>query len=179
MVLPQASLDPGDSDRAILIGLGANLPSVAGAPRDTLEAAVTRFADHGVTLVALSSWHLTTPVPFSPQPLFVNGVAEVWYDKEPSELLAILLRIEAEFGRVRGEANAARTLDLDLLAFGRLTCESAALTLPHPRMTQRLFVLAPLAERWPGWRHPRLGVTAAELMVACRRTAGRDRVEPL
>lgn len=163
----------------ILIGMGANLPSRLGPPKATLEAALGRFADHGLTLVARSSWYVTTPVPASDQPMFVNGVAQVSSRLPPLDLLAALLAIERAFGRERGVANAARSLDLDLLAYGAVVMDSPDLTLPHPRMTDRLFVMAPLAELAPDWRHPVSGVRADAILKACRASAGPDLVERL
>ena len=80
--------------------------------------------------------------------------------------------IEARFGRLRGEPNAPRTLDLDLIAHGRTVVDDEVLTLPHPRAAQRLFVMGPLAEVAPGWAHPVLGLSAAAL--ATRAVVGRD-----
>jgi len=163
----------------ILIGLGANLPSTVGPPKVTLEAALARFPDHGLRLIACSSWYQTTPVPASDQPNFVNGVAQVASRLRPSDLLAALLEIERSFGRERSVANAARCLDLDLLAYGSETLSSDVLVVPHPRMTDRLFVMAPLAELMPGWRHPMSGARADALLEACRASAGSDRVDRL
>jgi len=87
-------------------------------------------------------------------------------DLEPEVLLARMLDVEARFGRVRGERNAARTLDLDLLDYDGLIVDTPRLTLPHPRLHERRFVLEPLSEIAPRWRHPRLGLTAVELLVS-------------
>lgn len=179
MTEPQASHPDGPQIGPILIGMGANLPSLVGPPKATLEAALGRFADHGLALIARSSWYVTTPVPASDQPLFVNGVAQVASHLPPLDLLAALLAIERAFGRERGVANAARSLDLDLLAYGAVVMDSADLTLPHPRMTDRLFVMAPLAELAPDWRHPVSGVRADAILEACRASAGPDHVERL
>ena len=86
-------------------------------------------------------------------------------DLEPDVLLSRMLDVEARFGRVRGERNAARTLDLDLLDYDGLIVDTARLVLPHPRLHERRFVLEPLDEIAPSWRHPVLGVTAAELLA--------------
>jgi 2-amino-4-hydroxy-6-hydroxymethyldihydropteridine diphosphokinase len=103
-------------------------------------------------------------VPDSHQPWFVNAVALLATDLEPEALLDRLLDVEARFGRVRGERNAARTLDLDLLDYDGLVVDTPRLTLPHPRLHERRFVLEPLCEITPEWRHSRLGLTAAQLL---------------
>jgi 2-amino-4-hydroxy-6-hydroxymethyldihydropteridine diphosphokinase len=152
-------------DRAILIGLGANLPSRFGSPEQSLAAALRGLEEAGVTVSRLSRFWRSRPVPVSDQPWFVNGVARVATDLPPEALLALLHRIEADFGRVRGELNAARPLDLDLLAYGRLI-RAEAPVLPHPRLAERAFVLLPLAEVAPSWRHPVSGCDVAALIRA-------------
>jgi 2-amino-4-hydroxy-6-hydroxymethyldihydropteridine diphosphokinase len=151
----------------ILIGLGANLPSMAGTPEQTLHAALEALAGEGVRILSRSRWYRTAPVPASDQPDFVNGVVSVATARTPRDLLALLHRIEARFGRVRGAPNAARTLDLDLLAYDAIEASDAAgPILPHPRLKDRAFVLLPLAEIAPGWRHPMLHRTVEELIAA-------------
>lgn len=166
----------GASDDAILIGLGANLPSVHGSPRETLEAALIRLLAAEVRVVARSRWWRSRPVPVSDQPWFVNGVAAIASDLPPDRLLALLHRIEAEFGRVRQKANEARLLDLDLLAHGRLISERADLALPHPRLAQRGFVLHPLREIAPDWVHP---ATGQKLSAMIENLGSDQMVEPL
>jgi 2-amino-4-hydroxy-6-hydroxymethyldihydropteridine diphosphokinase len=152
----------------ILIGLGANLPSAEfGAPPQSLEAALELLRQAGVRTVARSRWYRSAPVPPSDQPWFVNGVAAVETSLDPAALLALLHSVEARFGRVRRERNAARVLDLDLLAYDDLvSAPEDTPTLPHPRLHQRAFVLMPLAELAPDWRHPRLGQSVRTLLAA-------------
>jgi 2-amino-4-hydroxy-6-hydroxymethyldihydropteridine diphosphokinase len=152
----------------ILIGVGANLPHpIHGAPLRTCQAALEALAASGVKLLARSPWYRTAPVPASDQPDFVNGVVEVATRLDPAELLSLLHRIEADFGRVRGRPNAARTLDLDLLAYGATIREGPdGPILPHPRLHERAFVLLPLRDVAPGWRHPKLGKRVADLIAA-------------
>ena len=149
----------------VLIGLGANLPSTFGKPADTLRAALERLRDEGVKLSRRSQFWHSRPVPVSDQPWFVNAVAAVETDLSPEALLALLHRIEAEFGRVRSVVNAPRLIDLDLLAYGRRVSGEGVPVLPHPRMDLRAFVLLPLAEIAPGWRHPVSGKGVQELIA--------------
>jgi 2-amino-4-hydroxy-6-hydroxymethyldihydropteridine diphosphokinase len=155
-------------DADIFIGLGANLPSrLHGPPEATLAATLERLAARGVTTAARSRWYESAPVPMSDQPWFVNAVARVATVLAAAPLLATLHEVEAEFGRVRSARNAPRLVDLDLLAYGELvmTGEGGPL-LPHPRMHERAFVLLPLRELAPHWRHPRLGRSLDELIAA-------------
>lgn len=149
----------------ILLGLGANLPSPRfGSPRATLEAALEALETAGVRVVRRSRWYESAPQPPSGQPWFVNGVARVDTSLPPGELLALLHRIEADLGRERGAANAPRTVDLDLLDYdGRVSAPGDAPVLPHPRLAERLFVVRPLAEIAPDWRHPETGECVGDL----------------
>jgi 2-amino-4-hydroxy-6-hydroxymethyldihydropteridine diphosphokinase len=162
----------------ILIGLGANLPSPRyGDPLDTCEAALEALSRAGIRVRARSRWYRSAPVPPSDQPWFVNGVAEVETELDPVGLLALLHRIEEDFGRARRTRNEPRILDLDLLAYGdRVSAPGEEPALPHPRMAERAFVVLPLADLAPGWRHPVSGLTAAEL--AARLPSGQT-AEPL
>jgi 2-amino-4-hydroxy-6-hydroxymethyldihydropteridine diphosphokinase len=149
----------------ILIGIGSNLPSAEfGSPQATVAAALAALPALRVAVLGRSSWYRSEPVPRSDQPWFVNGVAAVATALEPAALLAQLLAVEGRFGRLRGARNAARVLDLDLLDYDGAILDTRSLILPHPRLQQRRFVLMPLRELAPHWRHPVLGQTAAELL---------------
>lgn len=149
----------------IFIAMGANLPGRYGSPEDALERAKKALQRHNVRLVKSSRTWITAPVPASDQPYYRNAVLEVQTELDHLQLLRLLHAVEEEFGRERGEPNAARTLDLDLLAYGDVVLSSAAVVLPHPRLHERGFVLAPLQEIAPEWRHPVLGKTPAEMMA--------------
>jgi len=125
------------------------------------------LAAAGLRIVARSRWYESAPVPPSDQPWFVNGVVLVESDLDPAAFLALLHRVEAGFGRVRRRRNEARVLDLDLLAHGKTVSggEDGGPVLPHPRMETRAFVLLPLAEVAPGWRHPATG-RSVEALIA-------------
>lgn len=150
------------------IGLGANLQHpVYGSPRQTLEAAIAALQAAGLDIVARSSWYESAPVPLADQPWYVNGVVAVHSNLSAADLLAILHRIEAEFGRVRSVVNAPRVVDLDLLDHRGESRPGGAgdPVLPHPRMAERGFVLLPLQEVAPDWRHPVSGQPLATLIA--------------
>lgn len=148
----------------IAIALGANLPSDAGAPLETLQTVIRRLPEFGIRVRAVSHWYETTPVPASDQPLYVNGVASIVTQLDPKTLLETLLSIEDDYGRERREVNAARTLDLDILDFeGRL--EVGPPILPHPRLENRAFVMIPLRDIAPDWRHPGSGLGIGTLVA--------------
>jgi 2-amino-4-hydroxy-6-hydroxymethyldihydropteridine diphosphokinase len=147
----------------ILIGVGGNLPSETGSPLETCEAALVHLGRLGVVVTRRSPWYETAPVPVSDQPWFINAVASVETALSAPGVLAALHLTEAAFGRMRSLTNAARTIDLDLLDYhGEVRGEGAPL-LPHPRLQERAFVLFPLRDLAPEWRHPVLGETAANL----------------
>ncbi|TDQ82530.1 2-amino-4-hydroxy-6-hydroxymethyldihydropteridine diphosphokinase [Dongia mobilis] len=159
-----------DPVAAIYLGLGANLPSRFGTPVETLERAVAAIAAAGIAITGRSPWYESAPVPRADdQPWYVNGVVRVATELAPAELLAVLQGIEREFGRVRSVANAPRTLDLDIIAYGDRVANTGAPLLPHPRMQERAFVLLPLRDLAPGWRHPVSGRPIAELIAALGR----------
>ncbi len=154
----------------ILIGLGGNLPSPQhGAPEATLAAALANLDAEGAVTIRRSRWYLSPPVPTSDQPMFVNGVALIRTALGPEPLLALLHRIETRLGRRRRVRWEARVIDLDLLAYeDRVlgTGGGRAPELPHPRLRERAFVLLPLAEVAPGWRHPATGESVEEMIQA-------------
>jgi 2-amino-4-hydroxy-6-hydroxymethyldihydropteridine diphosphokinase len=157
------------------IALGANLPGPAGSPVATLAAAVQRLGTLG-NVKQQSSVYRTEPVGFADQPLFLNAVVALETDLEPRTLLNKLLTIEKEFGRDRsaGIPNGPRTLDLDILLSGGIELNEPGLELPHPRMSERGFVLVPFAEIAPHLLIPGSGKTVAELLHTLQTTRKGD-----
>lgn len=146
------------TEGGIYIALGANLPSDHGSPQKTLEAAAAMLVEKGIVIRRRSSWWRSSPQPASDQPDFINGIFEIETSLPPDELLQLLHHVEAAFGRVRRQRWEARVLDLDLIDYcGRVSGAPAAAILPHPRLQDRLFVLLPLQEIAPNWRHPATG----------------------
>jgi 2-amino-4-hydroxy-6-hydroxymethyldihydropteridine diphosphokinase len=161
----------------ILIGIGGNLDSPRfGPPRKTLTAALAALEREGVGILARSGWYRGEPVPPSSQPWFVNAVVSAATELGASELLAKLQTVETRFGRVRAQRNAARILDLDLLDYKGAVMHTPSLVLPHPRLHERRFVLVPLAEIAPSWRHAVFGLTGVELLA---RLPTDQQIEPL
>jgi 2-amino-4-hydroxy-6-hydroxymethyldihydropteridine diphosphokinase len=151
----------------ILIAIGANLPGPDGAPAlQTCQAGAARVqALPGLRFIALSPWYRTAAIPKSEQPDYCNGVIRLVGNPDPLALLETLHDIEAAFGRVRGEPNAPRTLDLDLIDLNG-TIRTFRPPPPHPRTHQRAFVLQPIADVAPTWYHPTLNATANTLLNA-------------
>ena len=149
----------------ILIALGGNLNSRAGAPARTLDAALASLTKSGVNIQAVSPYYVTPAWPDPSDPPFVNAAARVTTALSPTELLTLLHDTETAFGRVRSIRNAPRTLDLDLLDYdGRV--EEGPPALPHPRLAERGFVLVPLADIAPDWKHPATGKSVRSLLAA-------------
>jgi 2-amino-4-hydroxy-6-hydroxymethyldihydropteridine diphosphokinase len=169
-----------------LIALGANLPSDAGAPEDTLKAAIEALSDDVIEIRAVSRFFRTPCFPAGAGPDYVNAALALRTDLAPEELLDRLHDIEARFGRARETRWGMRTLDLDLLAVGAHVIPDARtqsrwrglppdlqrstaperLILPHPRLQDRAFVLRPLADIAAGWQHPLLGQSVARMRDA-------------
>ena len=146
----------------VAIALGANL----GDREETLDQAVAAIgALPDITVSTVSRWYDTAPVGDESQPRFLNGAMVVSTSLEPRPLLEELHAIERRFGRDRAKEErwGARTLDLDILLFGERVVEEAGLTIPHPRMHERGFVLEPLAEIGAALRHPIRGESVGEL----------------
>ena len=149
----------------ILVALGANMPSRFGPPAGTLKAALAMLGEKGIAVLKVSSFLETEAWPDPADPPFTNAVASLRTSLQPLALLELLHAIETACGRVRSRPNAPRTLDLDLLAHGGTVLTGAGLILPHPRLAERRFVLQPLAEVAPDWRHPITGLTPGEMLA--------------
>lgn len=170
------------------IALGSNVASTAGSPAATLSVALGELAQRGLVLAAVSRFFATPAYPPGSGPEFVNAAALLTGATSPEALLSVLHGVEAGFGRNRSRAErwAPRVLDLDLIYWGdRILPDPAtaarwrglaperqrteapeALVLPHPRLQDRGFVLIPLADIAPLWRHPATGASIAEMAAA-------------
>jgi 2-amino-4-hydroxy-6-hydroxymethyldihydropteridine diphosphokinase len=147
--------------KTVYLSLGSNL----GDREANLRAAIAALADLG-KVTAISSFYETEPVDFTQQPWFLNSAVALNTDKMPKQLLAGVLKIEQQMGRRRTQPKGPRLIDIDILLFGSSIIDTAPLTIPHPAMHQRRFVLEPLAEIAPEARHPVFKRTVRELRDA-------------
>ena len=182
----------------ILVAIGGNVTSLSGRPEQTIAHSIVDIYQRIGSPIGVSRLYRTPAFPTGSGPDFVNAAVAVRSDKSPDEILAILHDIEADHGRERKERWGARTLDLDLIAVGekvlpdretydrwrlldadqQRTQSPNQLILPHPRMQDRAFVLVPLADVAPDWRHPILGKSVAEMLSDLPPSA-RDEVVPI
>jgi 2-amino-4-hydroxy-6-hydroxymethyldihydropteridine diphosphokinase len=139
----------------IIIAIGSNLiSSKYKSSIDACEASIDMMLDHKITLVDKSSWYISEPIPVSSQPNFINGVILINTILNSHDLLIKLKAIETQMGRIRSTKNANRIIDLDIISYNDEITETNLLTLPHPRLADRAFVLMPISELVPDWRHP-------------------------
>ncbi|MDX1923483.1 MAG: 2-amino-4-hydroxy-6-hydroxymethyldihydropteridine diphosphokinase [Alphaproteobacteria bacterium] len=150
----------------IIIGVGGNIPFGSMSVPATLNAALDAFSAYGIRIHKRSSFYHSKPVPASDQPWFFNAVVSCTTELSPQELLRALLSIEQKFGRMRSVKNAARTLDLDIIDYDGKIIFDNELEIPHPRLASRAFILLPLMEIAPDWKHPQSGIPIADLVKA-------------
>jgi 2-amino-4-hydroxy-6-hydroxymethyldihydropteridine diphosphokinase len=148
--------------KTVYLGLGSNV----GDRERNLATALAQLAAPDLRVLRVSSTYETEPVDYTDQRWFLNLVAEAETDLFPMQLLARIVKIERAMGRVRTVSKGPRTLDIDILLYGRAVIRGARLEIPHPRMGERRFVLAPLAELAPGLRHPLTRKTIREMLEA-------------
>ncbi len=149
------------------IALGSNVAGRFPAPDEAVRAAIEALKSKNIKVIGRSRLYRSAAWPDPSHPEFVNAVAAIETDLLPTMLLARLHDIETDFGRIRRQPNAPRTLDLDIVDYGGLVSAAGETPiLPHPRMADRAFVLLPLADVAPDWRHPLTGMAIADLIRA-------------
>jgi len=156
----------------VFLLLGSNLgdrPQVLAAAREAIGAQAGRIVNQ-------SAVYETAPWGITDQPAFLNQVVKISTSLLPEDLLRVILNIEHDLGRVRYERWGARVIDIDILYFGQTVMDSARLTLPHPRIQDRRFVLAPLAEIAPDFLHPLLQKTSSKLLEDCPDTSAVSKI---
>lgn len=156
---------------SIVVALGSSLNGPYPTCEALLEAAITGLSEVGIKVLERSSWWGSVAWPDPSEPAYTNAVALVETAWNPTDMLNAMHSLERRFGRHVGVPNSARTLDLDLIAYGRVIREADPIV-PHPRAAERYFVMGPLAEIAPAWVHPSLGVTASALAQSA--LIGRD-----
>jgi 2-amino-4-hydroxy-6-hydroxymethyldihydropteridine diphosphokinase len=160
----------------VLIAFGSNL----GDSVQICVAAMERLRKHpDLQVLKTSSLYRTSPLMLGDQPWFINGVVLGETDLSPEDLLRVLQEMEEDFGRERQIRWGPRTLDLDLLAYGDHEVNLPALSIPHPRLHQRRFVLEPLLEIAPDWVHPTLNVSGRDLLHRLTDAGGNQEVQRL
>ncbi len=187
-----------EKEQIFLVALGGNLSSGVGPPEVTLRQALRRFEHFGLNVDSVSRFYKTPCFPAGAGPDYVNAAVKLRAHRTPEQVLAALHAIEAEFGRERVQRWGMRSLDLDLLATGDAVLPDLdsylqwqnlpldeqkkqapeVLVLPHPRLSERGFVLVPLADIAPDWRHPVLGQTVIGMLKALPE-AEKQAVKPL
>lgn len=163
--------------KRIYLSLGSNV----GDREQNLQDAIDRLAGAGIRILRCSSVYETEPQDLADQPWFLNVVIEAETELMPMQLLSRIVAIEKEMGRTRKVAKGPRPIDIDVLFFGRFVIDTPQLCVPHPRLDQRRFVLAPMAELAPDFRHPVMRKSMRELLgrlkgQEVRRREGRLRI---
>jgi len=160
------------ANHTVYLSLGSNLGDRAG----NLRAAIAAVCGYGVRVKRISSLYETEPVDYLDQPWFLNCAVEAETSLAPLDLLHALRKIEAQLGSQKEFAKGPRLLDMDVLLYGGETIDLPELQIPHPRMLQRNFVLAPLAEIAPALKHPSWTANVAEFLAASADTSQVKRV---
>ena len=158
--------------KTVLLALGANVAGRWGSPRDSLERARSELQSHEVLITGVSNYYTTEPVSDAPQPRYLNAVVSAQTHLAPGTLLRVLKHLERRAGRLTTRTWSQRPLDIDILDYGGRRMgwpvrrrERGRLILPHPEMHARAFVLVPLRDVAPHWRHPVLGLQVNQLLA--------------